>query len=164
MIKMLIQRKNDIAEIDRLLKIFPVVAILGVRQCGKTTLARQIPHDFYFDLENPRDLVRFDQPQLTLENLTGLIIIDEIQRAPDIFPLLRHLVDTKSTQRYLILGSASQALIQQRSESLADRIGYYQLGGFGLSDVGNENLRKLWLRGNLPRSFLAESEQTSWIW
>lgn len=164
MIKILVQRKNNIAEIDRLLKIFPVVAILGAQQCGKTTLARQIPHDFYFDLENPRDLVRFDRPQLTLENLTGLIIIDEIQRAPYIFPLLRHLVDTKSTQRYLILGSASQELIQQSSESLAGRIGYYQLGGFGLSDLGNENWWKLWLRGNLPRSFLAESKQTSWIW
>ncbi|MDZ7341490.1 MAG: AAA family ATPase [candidate division KSB1 bacterium] len=88
---MLIPRKNYIAEIQRLLKIFPVVAILGVRQCGKTTLDRQIPHDFYLDLENPRNLARFDQPQLMLENLTGLIIIDEIQRAQEIFPLLRHL-------------------------------------------------------------------------
>ena len=158
---MIIQRKNDITEINRLLKIFPVVAILGARQCGKTTLAKQIPHDFYFDLENPRDLARFDQPQLTLENLNGLIIIDEIQRVPDLFPLLRHLVDTKSDLRYLILGSASRDLIKQSSESLAGRIGYYQLGGFSLSDAGNKNLRKLWIRGSLLRSFLAESEQAS---
>jgi len=161
---MIIQRKNDIAEINRLLKIFPVVAILGARQCGKTTIAKQIPHAFYFDLENPRDLARFDQPQLTLENLNGLIIIDEIQRAPDLFPLLRHLVDTKNDQRYLILGSASRDLIKQSSESLAGRIGYYQLGGFSLSDVGVENWRTLWIRGSLPRSFLAESEPASWTW
>lgn len=161
---MLIHRKNDIHEINRLLTIFPVVTILGARQCGKTTLAKQFSYNHYFDLENPRDIARFDHPQLALENLEGLIVIDEIQRAPEIFPLLRYFVDTNKTQKYLILGSASRNLIKQSSESLAGRVGYYQLGGFSMSDVGHENLKKLWIQGSFPRSFLAEMEQGSWLW
>jgi predicted AAA+ superfamily ATPase len=159
-----IQRDLALAEIRKLLKVFPVAAMLGARQCGKTTLARQLSYDHYFDLENPRDLARLDNPQLALESLRGLIVIDEIQRALDLFPLLRYLVDTNSEQRYLILGSASQNLIKQSSESLAGRIGYHYLSGFGLHDVGAENLRPLWLRGGLPRAFLAETDAASQLW
>jgi len=144
--------------------VFPVTAILGARQCGKTTLAKELDHDFYFDLENPRDLARLDEPQLALEDLRGVIVIDEIQRAPNLFPLLRHLVDHVSGQKYLILGSASRDLVQQSSESLAGRIAYYQLGGFRPAEVGEDKLKRLWSRSGLPRSFLARSEKESLLW
>ncbi|MBI5186384.1 MAG: AAA family ATPase, partial [Nitrospinae bacterium] len=112
----LLKRKIDKEEIKKRLAQFPVTAILGPRQCGKTTLARQFPFGHYFDLENPRDAARLDQPQLALENLSGLIVIDEIQRAPGLFPLIRYLVDNKPKQKYLVLGSASLDLLQQSSE------------------------------------------------
>lgn len=160
----LVKRTKDVLEVKKLQSTFPVVAILGARQCGKTTLAKQFNFDHYFDLENPRDLARLENPQLTLENLHGLIIIDEIQRAPELFPLLRFLIDTTPNQQYLILGSASQNLVKQSSESLAGRIGYYFLGGFSLHDVGAEETHKLWLRGGFPRSFLASSDDKSWLW
>jgi hypothetical protein len=147
-----------------LLELFPVTALVGPRQCGKTTLAGQITYDHYFDLENPRDLAVLDHPQLALEKLSGLIVIDEIQRKPDLFPLLRYLVDTYPHQKYLILGSTSRHLMQQSSESLAGRIGYYHLSGFRIQDVGRENLDTLWLRGGLPRSYLADREETSRLW
>jgi predicted AAA+ superfamily ATPase len=161
---MIIKRNVDLQIIKNLLDIFPVVAILGVRQCGKTTIAKEFPYNYFFDLENPRDLARLDNPQLALEDLEGLIVIDEIQRKPNLFPLIRYLVDNKPKQKYIILGSASKDLIKQSSESLAGRIGYYQLGGFRLSDVGTENLNQLWLRGTLPRSYLAGNEEESLIW
>lgn len=161
---MFIQRNTDIHEIKKLLKVFPVAAILGARQCGKTTLARQLPYDHYFDLENPRDLSRLDNPQLAFENLEGLIVIDEIQRTPDLFTIIRYLVDTKPNQKYLILGSASQNLIKQSSESLAGRIGYHSLSGFGISDVGTENIKSLWMRGSYPLAFLAETDAESQLW
>ena len=122
--------------IEKALRSFPVVALLGPRQCGKTTLARQIHSDHFFDLENPRDFVRFDHPQLALENLKGTIVIDEIQRKPALFPLIRYLVDHTQGQKYLILGSASRDLIQQGSETLAGRIAFIYLSGFDLEDVG----------------------------
>lgn len=161
---MFIQRNTDIHEIKKLLKVFPVAAILGARQCGKTTLARQLPYDHYFDLENPRDLSRLDNPQLAFENLEGLIVIDEIQRTPDLSTIIRYLVDTKPNQKYLILGSASQNLIKQSSESLAGRIGYHSLSGFGISDVGTENIKSLWMRGSYPLAFLAETDAESQLW
>lgn len=160
----LVQRKLDFAHIGYLLKIFPVVAILGKRQCGKTTIAREFQHNHYFDLESPRDLAALDQPQLALEDLEGLVIIDEIQRKPDLFPLLRHLVDNISLQRYLILGSASRDLIRQSSETLAGRIGYFNLAGFCIDDVGPGAIQRLWLRGGLPRSFLSASDEESAVW
>ncbi len=144
--------------------VFPVAAILGPRQSGKSTLAREFAADHVFDLENPRDLVLLAEPQLLLEPLSGLIVIDEIQRARDLFPLLRHLVDTRKDQRYLILGSASRDLIRQSSESLAGRIGFHELGGFRLPDVGRENRRRLWMRGGLPPSFIARSDDDSSLW
>lgn len=161
---MVIPRSYDIESIRRLIKTFPVAAILGPRQCGKTFLARQIKVDHYFDLENPRDLAAFDQPQLLLEKLEGLIVIDEIQRRPELFPVLRYLVDHHPRQRYLILGSASGVLLRQSSESLAGRIGYHYLGGFHLDDVGSKDLHKLWVRGGFPRSFLASSAEKSRQW
>lgn len=144
--------------------MFPVVAILGPRQCGKTTLARMLNADHYFDLENPRDAARLDQPQLALEDLEGLIVIDEIQRTPGLFPLMRYLVDQKKKRTFVILGSASRDLIRQSSESLAGRIAYYHLGGFQIQDVGPGNMKNLWLRGGLPRSFLAKSNEDSHLW
>jgi len=143
---------------------FPVTAILGPRQVGKTTLAHEFAVDHFFDLENPRDAAALSEPQLVLESLSGLIVIDEVQRAPDLFPLIRHLVDTNRKQRYLILGSASRDLIRQSAESLAGRIAYHELGGFRLSDIGPNQWRKLWLRGGLPRSFVARTDDLSHQW
>ncbi len=159
-----IERNIDTAALRELIEQFPVTAILGARQCGKTTIAQAFKGDHYFDLENPRDLARLEQPQLALEDLRGLVVIDEIQRAPELFALLRYLVDTQPQQKYLILGSASRHLLRQSSESLAGRIAYYHLGGLGLEDVGGDQMKPLWLRGGLPRSYLAASERASCRW
>ncbi|MBW1892620.1 MAG: ATP-binding protein [Deltaproteobacteria bacterium] len=159
-----IQRKYDFREIGNLIKEFPVTGILGPRQCGKTTISNEFKHDHYFDLENPRDLARLDHPQLALEDLKGLIVIDEIQRKPDLFPLMRYLIDNQPGQKYLILGSASRDLIKQSSESLAGRIAYYYLGGFSLRDIKKENMAALWLRGGLPLSFLPKTDKQSMKW
>ncbi len=118
------------------MKTFPVTAILGPRQCGKITLARMLKADHYFDLENPRDAASLEQPQLALEDLRSITVIDETQRLPELFPLLRYLVDREKGQRFIILGSASRDLIRQSFESLAGRIGYHYLDGFHLYDVG----------------------------
>lgn len=152
------------SELRRRIKLFPATAILGPRQCGKTTLARQMGADHFFDLENPRDLAAFDVAQSLLENLTGLVVIDEVQRLPGLFPLLRHLIDTRSETRYLLLGSASPDLVRQTSESLAGRIAYLPLGGFGLEECGPDAWNPLWMRGGFPRSFLAEDDSESWLW
>lgn len=154
--------------IKQYFRMHPIVAILGPRQCGKTTLARQycesVP-DFvganYFDLEDPVDLARLDQPMLALESLTGLVVIDEIQRRPDLFPILRVLADKTSIQ-FLILGSASRELIKQSSESLAGRIAYMELTPFSYQEV--EHLNDLWIRGGFPKSFLAPSLADSIDW
>lgn len=159
-----IDRKTDWATLNKLMSVFPVTAILGPRQCGKTTLAQLLAADFYFDLENPRDLARLEQPQLAMEDLTGLIVIDEIQRLPDLFPLLRYLVDQGKKRKFVILGSASRDLIRQSSESLAGRIAYLQLGGFRLSDIDAGDIKSLWWRGGLPPSFLAASDDVSLLW
>jgi len=136
----------------------------GPRQCGKTTLARTFAAADFFDLENPEDLARLDNPQLALEPLEGLIVIDEIQRKPELFPLLRYLVDTNPGQKYLILGSASRDLIRQSSESLAGRIAYYELSGFRIHDVPREDFDRLWLRGALPPAFTAETSDAAFLW
>lgn len=159
-----VDRTDERRKLGLLMETFPVVAIVGPRQCGKSTLARTFDAAHFFDLENPRDLARLDQPQLALEGLTGLIVIDEIQRAPDLFPLLRYLVDHHPEQQYLILGSASRDLLRQSSETLAGRIAYHELGGLGLQDLGPERWRDLWLRGGMPRSVLATSEAGSSLW
>lgn len=161
---MIIQRLIEKEEISKRLSTYPVTALLGPRQSGKTTLARQFQANHYFDLENPRDLAQFQTPQLTLERCQGLIVIDEIQRKPALFPLIRFLVDTYPQQRYLILGSASRDLIRQSSESLAGRITYYTLLGFRKNDLALEQNERLWLRGGLPTSFLANHDDISYQW
>lgn len=159
-----ILRETALLRLKKKLKTFPVVAILGPRQCGKTTLAKQLGCQHFFDLENPRDLARLDEPQLALEPLRGLIGIDEIQKKADLFPLLRYLVDQKKKQKFLILGSASRDLIQQGAETLAGRISFESLSGFSLEEVGFQALPKLWIRGGFPLSFLAKSEAASEAW
>ena len=164
-----IRRTPEITALKKLLKANPIVAILGPRQCGKTTLSHQFsshwPSDVTrFDLENPRDIERLQNPLLALEAAKGLIIIDEIQRSPNLFPVLRVLADRSSKIKYLILGSASRDLIRQSSESLAGRISYMEIGGFSLKHVGARNTEKLWIRGAFPRSFLASNETASYQW
>ncbi len=160
----LINRQKDIETIRDLLEVFPVTAILGPRQVGKTTLSKAFEPNFVFDLENPRDLAMMENPQLTLEKLEGLIVIDEVQRKPELFPLLRYLVDTHQSQRYLILGSASSSLKQQSGESLAGRIGYHYLTGINLGELGKQSMDTLWLRGGFPRSLLAQDDNKSMLW
>lgn len=159
-----IKRREDINSVQKLISLFPVTAILGPRQCGKTVLANQMNYNHYFDLENPRDLAALEQPQLALEKLEGLIVIDEIQRIPNLFGLIRYLVDTNSNQKYLILGSASRELIRQSSETMAGRIAYYNLGGFSIADIGTINIKRLWLTGGFPRAYLAESIENGFVW
>lgn len=161
---MIIARPRAKAAVGKLLKTFPITAILGPRQCGKTFLARQIGADHYFDLENLSDIAAFQNPQSLLDPLKGLIVIDEIQRQGGLFQVLRYLVDHHPRQKYLILGSASGALFRQSSESLAGRIAYYYLGGIQVTDVGPENLRKLWLRGGFPRAYLARNNEGCRQW
>jgi predicted AAA+ superfamily ATPase len=146
----------------------PVVVLSGPRQCGKTTLARELlgPDSVnYFDLENPTSLARLDEPMTALEPLEGLVVIDEVQRRPDLFPVLRVLVDRRpSPAEFLILGSASGSLERQSSESLAGRIERINIGGFTLAEVGSDTRDRLWGRGSFPRSFLAATEADSISW
>ena len=150
------------------LKRRPVVVLTGPRQCGKTTLARQIldpTASTYFDLEDPRTRTLFEEPMTVLEPLTGLVVIDEIQRAPDLFPLLRVLADRRPLPaRFFILGSALGALLRQSSESLAGRVEHVRIGGFTLDEVGSEVAEKLWRRGGFPEALLAPDEDTSVRW
>jgi uncharacterized protein len=159
---MLIERIRSTEKIRHHLKLFPVTAIIGPRQSGKSTIARQMQPDHYFDLENPRDLFRLQQPQLVLEKLKGTICIDEIQRKPDLFPLLRYITDANPEQRYLILGSASRELVTGSSESLAGRIGYIELGGFTVDEIPDREI--LWFRGGLPPSTLSPTDADSILW
>lgn len=164
------ERPRYLELIVRYFRTHPVVAILGPRQCGKTTLAKMYskkqPSFFeknYFDLENTRDVERLSNPMLVLQPLENLIIIDEIQRAPDLFPSIRVLVDSEfQRQQYLILGSATRELIRQSSESLAGRIAYLELTPFSFQEVSH--LEQLWLRGGFPKSYLANTEQDSNDW
>jgi len=160
----LVPRPDDIGRVGTLLRLFPVTAILGPRQSGKTTLARMMGGDYYLDLEDPADAMRLESPQIAFERLEGLIVIDEVQRMPSLFPLLRTIVDSTPTKRFLILGSASPSLVRWGSESLAGRIGFHQLGGLRIPDVGASSLYTLWVRGGFPRSFLASSEEESVLW
>jgi hypothetical protein len=164
----MIPRPDAIERITTVFKVHPIAALLGPRQCGKTTLARMISERepcTYFDLENPVDLRRLSAPMSTLEELSGLVVMDEIQRRPDLFELLRVLVDRpKNPVRFLVLGSASPGLIKGVSESLAGRIGFVDLSGFDLREVGTENRSRLWIRGGFPRSFLAEDDNSSTAW
>ncbi len=146
----------------------PVTALLGPRQCGKTTLARMIAQErksHYFDLESPVDRQRLQNPEFLLGSLSDLVIIDEIQLLPELYSILRVLVDRPGrAARYLVLGSASPQLIKKASETLAGRIEFVDLSGFNLAEISSEERDRLWLRGGFPRSFLAESEADSLAW
>ncbi len=162
----MIRRDSYFSKIKVAFESHPICSILGPRQCGKTTLAKayaeQLPEVHIFDLENPYDLAALEVPTVTLPALQGMTVIDEIQRKPELFPYLRYLVDQYPEKKLLILGSASQELIQQSSESLAGRIAYIELSPFQVKEV--DDLQKLWMRGGFPRSFLAASSSQSEIW
>lgn len=166
----MISRKRHLERVQELLKRNPVVGILGARQVGKTTLARELAAQSplsskRFDLEDLDDLARLAEPKLALGSLDGLVIIDEVQRRPEIFPVLRVLVDRPENQaQFLVLGSASPDLLQQTSESLAGRIAYHRLRGFSTDETGIESTDKLWFRGGFPRSFLAATDEASHEW
>jgi len=145
------------------------VCILGPRQCGKTTLARivagaDLPAANFFDLENPLALQRLENPVLAMEPLRGTVVLDEIQRRPELFPVLRYLIDQGVDRNFLILGSASGDLLRQSSESLAGRITYIDLTPFQLFETGSETRDRLWLRGGFPPSYLAEADSGATIW
>lgn len=164
----MLERPDLLKQIKTALKQNRVVALIGPRQCGKTTLARQITSPDspnYFDLENPISLARLDEPMTALQELRGTVVIDEIQRKPDLFPILRVLSDrTPLPARFLILGSASPSLLRQSSESLAGRIAIITMSGFGLEEVGIKSQNKHWQRGGFPRSFLAKTDRESLEW
>ncbi len=162
---MVMDRKANLKAIENAFAVNPVCALLGPRQCGKSTLAamyaKQQLKVNLFDLELPSDLARLENPELTLSELDGLIIIDEIQRRPELFPVLRVLID-RYKKRFLILGSASRDLINQSSETLAGRITHLELTPFSLMEVND--FPSLWIRGGFPLSYLAENDQISLAW
>jgi len=163
-----IDRKTDVRAVRTALKRSRVVALLGPRQCGKTTLARELvrPDSLnYFDLESPASLARLSEPETALRSLKGVVVIDEIQRRPELFPLLRVLADRQPLPaRFLILGSASPTLLRQSSETLAGRLETVPLEGFRLADVGAASQGRHWLRGGFPLSYTARSEANSIHW
>ena len=165
---MFLPRPAVIDQIARALAVHPIAALLGPRQCGKTTVARMIGErqpSTYFDLENPVDVRRLSAPLTVLETLSGLVIIDEVQRQPELFELLRVLVDRPhNSAHFLLLGSASPHLVRGVSESLAGRIGFVDLSGFDLAEVDTSQRDRLWLRGGFPRSFLADDDSVSMAW
>jgi uncharacterized protein len=167
-ISAMIKRSRLQARITRALKRSRIVGLIGPRQSGKTTLARHIvPANStnYFDLEDPASLARLSQPMTALQELRGIVVIDEIQRRPDLFQVLRVLADRRPLPaRFLILGSASPNLLRQSSESLAGRIETIPVGGFSLDEVGASSLNRHWQRGEFPLSFLARTSDDSFIW
>lgn len=164
----MIPRTHITANIRTALDRSRAVALIGPRQCGKTTLARQFvspDSPNYFDLEDPLSLARLDEAMTALRGLTGLVVIDEVQRRPDLFPILRVLMDREPLPaRFLILGSASPALLRQSSESLAGRLETVSIGGLSLRDVGEKSHSMHWFRGGFPLSFLATSDTESIAW
>ena len=164
------QRSDYLEDIKKQFKIHQACAILGPRQVGKTTLARAYLKEVgaekvhFFDLENPLDLARLENPMLAFSKFhSNLVVIDEIQLRPELFPVLRVLIDEPETNRkFLILGSASRDLIRQSSETLAGRIGYIELMPFSLKEA--KNSQSLWLRGGFPRSYLAATDEESYLW
>ncbi|MEP6835873.1 MAG: ATP-binding protein [Gemmatimonas sp.] len=166
----ILRRPRDLARLKALLREFPVVGILGARQVGKTTLARQLlatqrGATAHFDLESAADQARLADPLLALRNLRGLIVIDEVHLAPNLFRTLRVLADEPNARRrILVLGSAAPELLRQGAETLAGRIAYHELHGFRLDEVGTPLLARRWTRGGFPRAFLARSDAASAEW
>jgi hypothetical protein len=164
----MIERKDLLRQVHSALRRSRVVALIGPRQCGKTTLAQQFldsDSPNYFDLEEPSILARLDEPMVALRGLKGLVVIDEVQRKPGLFPVLRVLSDRKPLPaRFLILGSASPDLLRQSSESLAGRIETVTMSGFSLDEVGVSLQQRHWIRGGFPLSFLARTEGDSIAW
>jgi hypothetical protein len=165
---MAVARPSVLSAIEVALARRPVVVLTGPRQCGKTTLARELLSEAslnYFDLEDPASLARLDEPMTALRPLEGLVVIDEVQRRPELFPVLRVLADRRAKPaRFLILGSASGDLLRQNSESLAGRMERIGIGGFSLREVGARAGQTLWRRGGFPLSYLADSEADSLAW
>lgn len=168
---MRIHRQTYLDNIRDRLRDYPIVALSGPRQAGKTTLvhlhAKSTPDEeiHHFDMESPADIARLANPELVLSKLKGLIILDEIQRMPDLFPILRVLADRpEQAARFLILGSASPDLIAGASESLAGRISFIDVSGFSLSELGSEQLSKCWWRGGFPRAYLARNDKIAHQW
>ena len=161
-------RSHYMRQLETAIRRSPVTALLGPRQCGKTTLARLFGErraGAYFDLESEPDVRRLANPELVLGNLRGLVILDEIQRLPSLFNVLRVLADRPGVDaRFLILGSASPDLVRGVSESLAGRVEFVELAGFDLSETGVEEWHRLWLRGGFPRSYLADADEDSLAW
>ena len=169
MLRAMISRPGPVARVRAAFSVHPIVALTGPRQCGKTTLARhlaaQAPRSTYFDLEAAVDRRRLTAPEQTLGRLADLVVIDEVQRLPALFETLRVLVDRpRNRARFLLLGSASPALVKGVSESLAGRVGLVDLAGFELGEVGGAAWRELWLRGGFPRSYLAPDRAASGLW
>ena len=164
----MLPRADSLRRLEAATSRSPVTALLGPRQCGKTTLARQLAatrESTLFDLESEPDVRRLANPELVLGGLDGLVVLDEIQRMPRLFNALRVLVDrAEGRPRFLILGSASPDLVRGVSESLAGRVEFVELAGFDLAETGVEAWRRLWLRGGFPRSYLAAAESDSVAW
>ena len=167
----MVERAEHLHAVEQLLASSPVVALLGPRQIGKSTLAREVARRWrrgtvtFFDLESDADLRRVAEPEHALGPLRGLVIIDEVQRMPDLFRSLRVLCDRpRWPARFLVLGNASPHLLKQSLETLAGRIAFHELSGFSLAEVGTKNLRRLWLRGGFPRSYTAPSVAKSARW
>jgi uncharacterized protein len=161
------KRDAYLQKINQLLRVHPAIALLGPRQCGKTTLAlmyaEAYPSSKRFDLENPEDLLFLENPMLSLSDIEGLIIIDEVQRRPDLFPVLRVLIDRhKENQKFLILGSATRDLIKQSSETLAGRLAYIEVTPFSYWET--KEMKKLWVRGGYPLAYLAETDIDAFNW
>lgn len=164
----MVRRDSLLAALRQALTRSRVVVLVGPRQCGKTTLAREFLDEEsinYFDLEDPSSLARLDEPMTALRPLRGLVVIDEVQRRPDLYPVLRVLADRADVPaRFLILGSASGDLLRQTSESLAGRMERLTMDGFSLAELGSEAEEPLWLRGGFPLSYLAANEADSLAW
>ena len=164
----MIQRPSYIKNLSNAIRRSPITALLGPRQSGKTTLARTFAKDknaTYFDLESQPDLRRLQNPEMVLGSMRGIVILDEIQEMPNLFSVLRVLVDRPDNpSRFLILGSASPHLVKNVSETLAGRVEFIELSVFDLMETGSGALEKLWVQGGGPGSFLAESDEDSIAW